>query len=127
MADLPNEPITRQEMYLSRLAGENPTLPREPITREEMYLEGAVTHIEGMEQDIDTLQHQVAAMATDMKYQGSVEDAQHLPSTAKKGDVYTTTDSGKEYVYDGSNWIEIGGGGSGSETINNQDWSNLWQ
>jgi hypothetical protein len=36
MADLPKEPVTRQEEYLSRLAGENTTLPRTPVTREEM-------------------------------------------------------------------------------------------
>jgi hypothetical protein len=36
---LPKKPITRQEIYLSKIAGENTTLPDEPITREEMYLD----------------------------------------------------------------------------------------
>ena len=36
---LPNEPITRQEMYLSNIAGQNTALPDAPITREEMYLD----------------------------------------------------------------------------------------
>ena len=36
---LPNEPITKQEMYLSNIAGQNTALPDEPITREEMYLD----------------------------------------------------------------------------------------
>ena len=34
---LPEEPITRNEMYLSAIAGEDTPLP-DPITREEMYL-----------------------------------------------------------------------------------------
>ena len=36
---LPNEPITRREMYLSNIAGQNTALPDAPITREEMYLD----------------------------------------------------------------------------------------
>ena len=36
---LPNEPLTRQEMYLSKIAGEDTELPAEPLTREEMYLD----------------------------------------------------------------------------------------
>ena len=34
---LPNEPITRREMYYANMAGQNTPLP-EPITREEQYL-----------------------------------------------------------------------------------------
>lgn len=36
---LPDKPLTRQEMYLSKIAGENTELPEKPLTREEMYLE----------------------------------------------------------------------------------------
>jgi len=36
---LPNNPITRKETYLAKIAGQSPTLPDEPITREEMYLD----------------------------------------------------------------------------------------
>lgn len=50
----------------------------------------------------------IQAMSTDMKYKGSVEDKEHLPTNAKKGDVYTTLDDGREYVYDGDEWVEIG-------------------
>lgn len=55
MADLPKEPVTRQEMYLSRLAGENTTLPIEPVTREEMYLEGAIDRVEAVEQEVEEM------------------------------------------------------------------------
>lgn len=55
MADLPRTPITRQEEYLSRLAGENTTLPREPITREEMYLEGAIARVEAVEEEVEEI------------------------------------------------------------------------
>lgn len=36
---LPDRPITRQEMYLSNISGENTPLPEEPLTREEAYLD----------------------------------------------------------------------------------------
>lgn len=34
---IPNEPITRREMYYSNMAGQNTPLP-DPVTREEQYL-----------------------------------------------------------------------------------------
>lgn len=36
---LPDKPITRREMYLSNIAGENTPLPEAPLTREEAYLD----------------------------------------------------------------------------------------
>ena len=36
---LPDKPITRQEMYLSNMAGQGTPLPEAPITREEAYLD----------------------------------------------------------------------------------------
>ena len=36
---LPKKPLTRQEQYLSKIAGENTKLPEKPLTREEMYLD----------------------------------------------------------------------------------------
>ena len=36
---LPDRPITRQEMYLSNMAGQGTALPETPITREEAYLD----------------------------------------------------------------------------------------
>ena len=36
---LPEKPITRDEMYLNRIATGSGTIPEKPITREEMYLE----------------------------------------------------------------------------------------
>lgn len=38
MADLPNNPISRKEQYLSKAAGQSTELPPYPITREEHYL-----------------------------------------------------------------------------------------
>lgn len=35
---LPDKPVTRIEMYLSKIAGEETVVPSAPITREEMYL-----------------------------------------------------------------------------------------
>lgn len=36
---LPDKPITRQEIYLSNMAGQGTSLPEEPLTREEAYLD----------------------------------------------------------------------------------------
>ena len=36
---LPEKPITRQEQYLSNMAGLGTPLPEKPITREEAYLD----------------------------------------------------------------------------------------
>lgn len=105
-------PYNREEQYLSNLAGNHTDVPVKPYTRKEMYLNAIVNRTDGMDEDILELRRKVAAMATDMKYQGSVEDYAHLPADAKKGDVYTTADDGKEYVFDGTEWIQISGGGA---------------
>ena len=111
------DPLGRKETYYSAILGRDVETP-EPLGREEMYLEAISEHTHDMEDDIDTLQHQVAAMASDMKYKGSVADYEHLPTNANRGDVYTTLDTGKEYVYDGTTWVEISGGsGSQVETM----------
>lgn len=44
---LPAAPITRQEQYLERIATGSGTLPAFPITREEMYLDYIATHPSG--------------------------------------------------------------------------------
>ena len=44
MSDLPEKPVTRKEMYLSAIAGENTTIPDPAITREEMYLKYIAEH-----------------------------------------------------------------------------------
>lgn len=36
---IPDKPITRQEQYLSNIAGQGTPLPEAPITREEQYLD----------------------------------------------------------------------------------------
>ena len=36
---IPDNPVTRQEQYLSNIAGQGTPLPETPITREEAYLE----------------------------------------------------------------------------------------
>ena len=44
MSDLPEKPITRKEMYLSAIAGEDTAIPDPAITREEMYLKYIAEH-----------------------------------------------------------------------------------
>lgn len=40
-------------------------------------------------------------------YKGSVASVDDLPSGATKGDLYTV--SGEQYVFDGTNWVIVGG------------------
>ena len=40
---IPNEPLSRLEQYLNRIATENGTIPEEPLTRAEMYLNKIAT------------------------------------------------------------------------------------
>lgn len=40
-------------------------------------------------------------------YKGSVASVEDLPSGATKGDLYTV--GGDQYVYDGSDWVIVGG------------------
>lgn len=115
--DKPDRPLTRQEFYLDNISGGDSELPLPDRTREEMYLHAIADHTGGMEDDIAELQEKVRAMATDMKYKGSVEDYAHLPTDAQRGDVYTTRNNGKEYVFDGEVWVEIGSGGSGGGDV----------
>lgn len=111
-----SKPLTREEMYLSAAADITSVIPDKPYNRKEMYLNAVAVHVDGMEDDIAKLQAQVAAMATDMKYKGAVDYVADLPTNAKKGDVYTvrykgttgTEPLGAEYVYSGTDWIQIG-------------------
>ena len=57
--------------------------------------------------DIETLEAQIQALATDFSYKGSVADYAHLPADAATGDVYTTTDTGIIYVWDGNAWVAL--------------------
>lgn len=65
------------------------------------------TNIPDLTDEIETLQEQIQALATDFSYKGSVEDYAHLPSDAATGDVYTTTDTGVIYVWDGNAWVAL--------------------
>ena len=65
------------------------------------------TDIPDLTDEVETLEEQIQALATDFSYKGSVEDYDHLPSDAATGDVYTTLDTGLIYVWDGSQWVAL--------------------
>lgn len=65
------------------------------------------TNIPDLTDEVETLEAQIQALATDFSYKGSVEDYAHLPSDAATGDVYTTTDTGIIYVWDGNAWVAL--------------------
>ena len=50
----------------------------------------------------------VASISSGMNYKGSVSNYASLPANAKKGDVYTTSDDGNEYVWDSTQWVKLG-------------------
>lgn len=47
------------------------------------------------------------AITTNMDYKGSVASQSALPSGASTGDVYTTSDTGERYVWNGTAWQKI--------------------
>lgn len=65
------------------------------------------TDIPDLSDEVQTLQAEVQALATDFSYKGSVADYAHLPNDAEVGDVYTTTDTGVIYVWDGDEWVAL--------------------
>lgn len=70
---LPDKPLTRQEMYLSKIAGENTELPREPLTREEMYLE-AIAQGGGGSSDFNDLENRPQLNGVEMDGDTDITD-----------------------------------------------------
>lgn len=97
MADIPDSPDSREETYLAGIAGQDVELPACPYSRKEAYLAQIGDRLD----DVDT---KIAALATDFSYKGSVENYAALPASPAVGDVYTTSDDGKMYVWDGNAW-----------------------
>ena len=131
MADLPNSPVTRQEEYLSRLAGEDTTLPREPLTREEMYLEGAIGRIEAVEQEVQQIKDNpdVADIV------GTYDDLEHYDtSTLTDKDIIRVladeTQDGEStyYRWDATNeeFDYIGTSGATVKVLTNNQYNALW-
>lgn len=53
------------------------------------------------------IEETVAKIGTDMSYKGSVTTASELPPRGAKGDVYTTSDLGEEYIWNGDSWDKL--------------------
>ncbi len=104
MAVDPDKPFNREEMYLAKAAGEGTTVPDEPWSRKEAYLDKISGRMDGME-------NQIAALATDLSFKGSVESEADLPTGAAVGDTYITEDTGVMYVWTGDSWVALGGTG----------------
>lgn len=104
MADIPNCPRGREEEYLSDIAGLTDNAPSTPWSRKEAYLDA----ISGK---MDNMEEQIAALATDISFKGSVATESDLPSGAAVGDAYITEDTGVMYVWTGEDWVALGGTG----------------
>ncbi len=56
---------------------------------------------------IDTgLQDAVNKFTEPLSYKGEVETKENLPDIATNGDIYNVTSENKNYIYDGTNWVE---------------------
>lgn len=114
MADIPNCPRGREEEYLSDIAGLTDSAPNTPWSRKEAYLAA----IDGK---MDNMEAQIAALATDISFKGSVATESDLPATAAVGDAYITEDTGIIYVYVGDTgsepWVALGGSSGGGNGI----------
>lgn len=119
--------VSRADVAWTDLSGELPT-EKLPTIPEGKISSSVVSHdgsgegnsgytkvsdaIEGLHDRITTNTGNIAALegklenvANVMDFVGAYEDA---PTTAQKGDVYVNTSTEKEYVYDGSEWVEFG-------------------
>ncbi len=114
MADIPNCPRGREEEYLSDIAGLTDNAPNTPWSRKEAYLAA----IDGK---MDNMEAQIAALATDISFKGSVATESSLPAIAAIGDAYITEDTGIIYVYVGDTgsepWVALGGSSGGGNGI----------
>lgn len=61
--------------------------------------------IEGLDGRVSTVEGKLDNVTNVMDFVGAFPTA---PTTAQKGDVYVNTTDGKEYVYDGTKWVELG-------------------
>lgn len=124
MADL--TPITRKEKYLAKAGGQEVTLPPYPITREEMYLE-KIANGGGGTDDYSDLSNKPKinnvtldgnkswadlGLSNPMHIAGRVDTYQDLPATANEGDVYlvglVAATEKEEYVYVSGGWEYLG-------------------
>ncbi len=124
MADL--TPITRKEKYLAKAGGQEVTLPPYPITREEMYLE-KIANGGGGTDDYSDLSNKPKinnvtldgnkswadlGLSNPMHIAGRVNTYQDLPATANEGDVYlvglVAATEKEEYVYVSGGWEYLG-------------------
>lgn len=120
MAVDPEYPNNREEMYLADIAGKATEVPPCPWNRKEAYLADIAGRIDGMDGDIDELNRKIAALATDFSYKGSKPTYEDLPTNPEVGDVWTVSDTGKMYVWDGSTWQVLNMTG---QDIEQSDWA----
>lgn len=55
---------------------------------------------------VGTLEKALDELPSGFSYKGSVATEADLPTTANKGDMYTVTSYGGDYVYDGTQWVQ---------------------
>ena len=99
-------------------ANDIPTLAISKISGLQIALDGKVSlstynskmtdidaSISGLDGRVGTVEGKLDSVTNVMDFVGAFPTA---PTTAQKGDVYVNTTDGKEYVYDGTKWVELG-------------------
>lgn len=116
---LPDKPLTRQEMYLSKIAGENTELPDKPLTREEMYLE-AIAQGGGGSSDFNDLENRPQLNGTAMTGNTNITNFTGTDGTnaGAQGLVPApaAADADKFLKSDGT-WAAAGGGGGSATAV----------
>ena len=117
----PKKSFNREEQYLASIAGLENKIPKYPWSRKEAYLSA----IDGK---MNTIEAQIAALATDISFKGSVSTVDALPASAAVGDAYITEDTGIIYVYVGDTsdnpWVALGGSsGGGLKVLSTDDYN----
>lgn len=95
------DPITRKELFLARVAGQNVTTP-DPITREELFLQEIIDN-QVTEEDVEDIIEEAIGGLITIDY-AFVET---LPATGVKGTIYfvpATGGAGTDY-YDEYLWL----------------------
>lgn len=81
----------------------------EPNVIEIVQVNGSALPVSGKSVNIDLSTYaKKSDLASAVEWKGTVASVDKLPTGAEKGDMYHVTEKSAEYIYDGSNWQEVG-------------------
>lgn len=119
---LPDRPLSRKEEYLAAIAGEEGVKPDRPLSRTEEYLEAIDEYLDTKANLVDgkVPASELPSYVDDVV---EYEDLAHFPAEGEKGKIYVALDTNFTYRWSGSEYIQIGGGGSQITVLTNADYN----